>query len=197
MRMRKLSVRSSLHTAVVLGLRPSIGLGDRLGLAIPGIFGRWRAQASAGTRTAICRELERTMRETEAVMDAATWRSSGGLPEDSARMQTTSRRRRISIVMPAGFTMYTLDVGAYVVNEAMHLRSRKCGTVHCSSLGRSERHLEGLLAGMRAADHDRIRPDAVSLGRRSPPSSSEIRGRNRPGGTTLPPSEGPLERARP
>jgi hypothetical protein len=59
---------------VVLGLRPSIGLGDRLGLANPGHL---RAVAGTGFRPVLAqqsvRELERTMRETEDVMDAATW----------------------------------------------------------------------------------------------------------------------------
>jgi hypothetical protein len=109
---------------VVLGLRPSIGLGDRLGLANPGHL---RAVAGTGFRPVLAqqsvRELERTMRETEDVMDAATWAvfQEGfreGFGADADHLKTPEDIDRYA---RAGFTMYTLDVGAHVVNEAMHL----------------------------------------------------------------------------
>jgi tagaturonate epimerase len=108
---------------VVLGLRPSIGLGDRLGLANPGHL---RAVAGTGFRPVLAqqsvRELERTMRETEDVMDAATWAVfqegfRDGFGADADHLKTPEDIDRYA---RAGFTMYTLDVGAHVVNEAMH-----------------------------------------------------------------------------
>jgi hypothetical protein len=109
---------------VVIGLRPSIGLGDRLGLANPGHL---RAVSGTGIRPVLAqqsvRELERTRRETEDVMNAATWAvfQEGfreGFGADADHLKTTEDIDRYA---RAGFTMYTLDVGAYVVNEATRL----------------------------------------------------------------------------
>lgn len=106
---------------ILIGLDTSIGLGDRLGLANPG-----HLQAVEGTdiRPVLAqqsiRELERTERTPEEVMDAATWAVlqegyEGGFGSDADHLKTPEH---IDLMMQAGFTMFTIDPGDHVVNEA-------------------------------------------------------------------------------
>ncbi|UCD38409.1 MAG: hypothetical protein JSW54_02720, partial [Fidelibacterota bacterium] len=106
---------------VLIGLDNSIGLGDRLGLANPGHL---RAVIGSGMRPVLAqqsiRELERTERTPEEVMDAATWAVfqegyRDGFGSDADHLKTTED---IDLMMAAGFTMFTIDPGSYVVNEA-------------------------------------------------------------------------------
>ncbi|MGB2869709.1 MAG: tagaturonate epimerase family protein [Bacteroidota bacterium] len=108
----------------LLGLDNSIGCGDRLGLANAGHL---RAIANSGWKPILAqqsvRELERTKREAEDVMDAATWAVlqegfQDGYGADADHLKTPEDIDRYA---RAGFTMFTLDIGAYVVNEAARM----------------------------------------------------------------------------
>lgn len=106
-----------------LGLTPSIGMGDRLGLATPGHV---RALRATGCQVApvfaqqSIRELARTRRTPQQVMDAATWGmfEEGwqlGAGADADHLKTPAD---IDACLAAGFTLFTIDPGAYVENAA-------------------------------------------------------------------------------
>lgn len=106
---------------VLLGLDDSFGLGDRLGIANPGHL---QAIADTPLRPILAqqsiRELERTNRTAGEVMDAATWAVfqegyKKGFGADADHLKTTEH---IDRMMQAGFTFFTFDPSAYVVNEA-------------------------------------------------------------------------------
>lgn len=106
---------------ILIGLQDSIGLGDRLGIANPAHL---RAVAGTGIKAVLAqqsiRELERTQRRPEEVMDAATWAVfqegyKDGFGADADHLKTTED---VDLMVKAGFTMFTFDPGAYVVNEA-------------------------------------------------------------------------------
>ncbi len=107
----------------LLGIKTSAGMGDRLGLATPGhiqainIFkGRFApifAQQSM-------RELARTGRSAQQVIDDAMWGVfqegwRNGYGADADHLKTTAE---IDICVPAGFTFFTIDPGAFVDNRA-------------------------------------------------------------------------------
>jgi hypothetical protein len=109
-----------------LGLSTSVGLGDRLGLATPG-----HIRAVKGTGLAVflaqqsIREMTRTGRTPQQVMDSATWGvfqegfgKEGGFGSDADHVQ---KLEDLDAVVAAGFTMFTIDPGPYVVNEADRL----------------------------------------------------------------------------
>ncbi|MDZ7268948.1 MAG: tagaturonate epimerase family protein [candidate division KSB1 bacterium] len=109
---------------VLLGVENSFGLGDRLGLANPAHL---RAIAGTPFRAILAqqsiRELERTERTPDEVMDAATWAVfqegyKKGFGADADHLKTTEH---IDRMMQAGFTFFTFDPSAYVVNEAAKL----------------------------------------------------------------------------
>ncbi|MDZ7292284.1 MAG: tagaturonate epimerase family protein, partial [candidate division KSB1 bacterium] len=109
---------------VLIGIENSFGLGDRLGLANPGHL---RAIADTPFRAILAqqsiRELERTERTPDEVMDAATWAVfqegyKKGFGADADHLKTTEH---IDRMMQAGFTFFTFDPSAYVVNEAAKL----------------------------------------------------------------------------
>jgi hypothetical protein len=111
---------------VLIGLDNSIGLGDRLGIANPGHL---RAVEGTGIRTILAqqsiRELERTERTPEQVMDAATWAVfqegyKDGFGADADHLKSTDH---IDLMVKAGFMMITIDPGDHVVNEADTLPS--------------------------------------------------------------------------
>ena len=106
-----------------LGLATSVGLGDRLGLATPGHV---RALRSKGKGLAAVlaqqsiREMTRTRRTPQQVMDAATYGAlqegfSQGFGSDADHLQ---KPEDIDATVAAGFTMFTIDPGAHVVNGA-------------------------------------------------------------------------------
>ena len=106
---------------VLIGLHDSIGLGDRLGVANAGHL---RAVAGTNMRPVLAqqsiRELERTERQAEEVMDAATWAVfqegyKDGFGADADHLKTTDD---IDRMVKAGYLMFTVDPGDYVVNEA-------------------------------------------------------------------------------
>ena len=105
----------------LLGLKTSLGLGDRLGLATPGhiravrgtCLGPILAQQSI-------REMERTNRTPDDVMDDATWGvlQEGwreGFGSDADHLKTTGD---IDATAAAGFTMFTIDPGDHVNDAA-------------------------------------------------------------------------------
>ncbi len=105
----------------LLGLHDSFGYGDRLGIANP-------AHARAASQSRLkpifaqqsIRELQRTQRTPEEVLDAATWAvfQEGyreGFGADADHLKTPAD---IDLMVAAGFTFFTIDPGEYVVNEA-------------------------------------------------------------------------------
>jgi tagaturonate epimerase len=108
----------------LIGTENSFGLGDRIGLANPGHL---RAIRDTGFRPVLAqqsiRELTRTNRTPEEVMDAATWAVfqegyRSGFGSDADHLKTIDD---IDLMVRAGFTMFTIDPGEYVVNEASTL----------------------------------------------------------------------------
>ncbi len=109
---------------VLIGTDNSVGLGDRLGIANPGHL---RAVLNTGMKVILAqqsiRELERTARTPEAVMDAAIWAvfQEGwreGFGADADHLKT---ERDIDLMLGAGYTMVTIDPGAYVNNGAAEM----------------------------------------------------------------------------
>lgn len=105
----------------LIGLENSFGLGDRLGIANPAHL---RAVMAAGLKPVLAqqsiRELSRTGRSAEEVLDAATWAVfqegyRDGFGADGDHLKTTDD---IDLMVKAGFTMFTFDPSEYVVNEA-------------------------------------------------------------------------------
>ena len=105
----------------LVGMATSVGLGDRLGLAGPGHI---RSVRDSGVAVILAqqsiRELQRTGRDCQEVIDAATWAVlqegfSDGFGSDADHLQKTED---IDITAAAGFTMFTIDPGAYVNDDA-------------------------------------------------------------------------------
>jgi hypothetical protein len=106
-----------------LGLRTSAGMGDRIGLATPGHVRAIRAAqgkiAPIFAQQSI-REMARTNRTPQQVMDAATWGAfaegwQDGMGADADHLKTCAD---IDACLPAGFTFFTIDPGAQVDNDA-------------------------------------------------------------------------------
>jgi hypothetical protein len=106
-----------------LGLRTSVGMGDRMGLATPGHV---RAMRAAGGNLApifaqqSIREMARTDRTPQQVMDDATWGvfQEGwreGVGADADHLKTTAD---IDACLAAGYTFFTIDPGEHVDNSA-------------------------------------------------------------------------------
>jgi hypothetical protein len=104
-----------------LGLADSFGLGDRLGIAGPAHL---RALRGSGFEVVLAqqsiRELERTERTPDEVMDAAVWAAvEEGWAEpwgaDADHLKTPADVERMAA---AGFTMFTIDPGDHVVDSA-------------------------------------------------------------------------------
>ncbi len=110
----------------VLGLATSFGAGDRLGLAGPGHIRAGR-RCGKGIRLVLAqqsaRELMRTQRTAQEVVDAATWavlqegyRESWGADADHLKTPAD-----VDAAAAAGFTMFTIDPGDHVDNKADRL----------------------------------------------------------------------------
>jgi len=104
-----------------LGLDDSFGLGDRLGIAGPA-----HLQALRGTGFKVVlaqqsiRELERTERTPDEVMDAATWAvlEEGWSEPWGADADHLKTPADVELMAAAGFTMFTIDPGDHVVDAA-------------------------------------------------------------------------------
>ncbi len=116
---------------VVLGLSNSFGFGDRLGLANAGHI---RSLNGSNFKPVLAqqsiRELTRTQRTPDEVMDAAVWAvfQEGytlGFGADADHLKTTAD---IDLMVAAGFTMFTFDPGEYVNNEADSLNEMQLDT---------------------------------------------------------------------
>lgn len=103
------------------GLRRSVGLGDRLGLATPGHV---RAVRGTGVFPVLAqqsvREMSRTGRSPEQVLDDATWGAlqegwTEGFGADADHLKTIGD---IDSCARAGFVTYTLDPSEYVDDSA-------------------------------------------------------------------------------
>ena len=107
----------------LLDLHTSVGMGDRVGLATPGHV---RAVRATGGNIApifaqqSIREMTRTGRSPQQVMDDATWGifQEGwheGVGADADHLKTPVD---IDACLAAGFTFFTIDPGAHVDNRA-------------------------------------------------------------------------------
>lgn len=108
----------------VLGLSNSFGFGDRLGLANAGHI---RSLNGSNFKPVLAqqsiRELTRTNRTPDEVMDAAVWAVfqegyRSGFGADADHLKTTED---IDLMVKAGFRMFTFDPGEFVQNEADNL----------------------------------------------------------------------------
>ena len=106
-----------------LGLDTSAGMGDRLGLATPGHI---RAVRAVGGKISpifaqqSMREMARTGRNPQLVMDNATWGIfqegwQAGVGADADHLKIPAD---IDICLAAGFTFFTIDPGDHVDNRA-------------------------------------------------------------------------------
>jgi hypothetical protein len=106
-----------------IGLATSAGFGDRLGLATPG---HARALRSVGAPIApvfaqqSIREMTRTGRSAQQVVDDATWGAleagwTDGYGADADHLKTPAD---VEACAAAGFTFYTIDPGEHVDNGA-------------------------------------------------------------------------------
>ncbi len=107
----------------LMGLQTSIGMGDRLGLATPGHVCAGRATGGhifpIFAQQSI-REMSRTGRTPQQVMDAATWGmfEAGwrqGAGADADHLKTSAD---IDACLEGGFTLFTIDPGAFVEDAA-------------------------------------------------------------------------------
>jgi hypothetical protein len=104
-----------------LGLDDSFGLGDRLGIAGPAHL---RALVGSGFKVVLAqqsiRELERTERTPDEVMDAATWAvlEEGWTDPWGADADHLKTPADVELMASAGFTMFTIDPGDHVVDAA-------------------------------------------------------------------------------
>ncbi len=107
-----------------VGLNTSAGTGDRIGLATPG-----HVRAIRSTEGKIApifaqqsiREMSRTNRTPQQVLDDATWGIfqegwQDGFGADADHLKTTVD---IDACLAAGFTLFTVDPGVYVDNRVM------------------------------------------------------------------------------
>jgi len=114
----------------LLAIRKSVGCGDRLGLATPGHVRavrealRHASPGQAGIMPIFAqqsiREMARTERTPDQVMDDATWGvfQEGwreGFGADADHLKTTAD---VDLGVNAGFTLYTVDPGDHVDNAA-------------------------------------------------------------------------------
>ncbi len=141
-----------------IGLAASVGLGDRLGLATPGHI---RAVRRSGKGLAVVlaqqsiREMTRTRRTPEQVMDSASYGVlqegfADGFGSDADHLQ---RIEDIDATVAAGFTMFTIDPGSHVVNEADEMAAnalaRGVGELDYQTLQTAPADLKAAYAGRR------------------------------------------------
>ncbi|MEE9431708.1 MAG: tagaturonate epimerase family protein [Melioribacteraceae bacterium] len=106
----------------VIGLKNSFGFGDRIGTANPAHLRSLSVNPDFIPVLAqqSIRELTRTQREAEDVMDAAVWAVmqegfTTGFGADADHLKTTDD---IDRMVKAGYKMFTFDPNEHVVNEA-------------------------------------------------------------------------------
>ncbi|HSK84602.1 MAG TPA: tagaturonate epimerase family protein [Rubrobacter sp.] len=158
-----------------LGTRTSAGFGDRLGLATPGHV---RAMRAAGGGLApifaqqSIREMDRTGRSPQEVLDDATWGVfaegwQDGFGADADHLKTASD---VEACVAAGYTFFTFDPGEYVDDGA---ESAGTSTLRAALEDLPWQDLEDLPADMKRRYLDRafqaegheVRFDELSLAR--------------------------------
>jgi hypothetical protein len=105
----------------LLGLRPSFGFGDRLGLATPGHVAACRLGRLAPIfAQQSVREMTRTKRTPAEVMAAAQHglREAGWSDAWGADADHLKTREDVEQLAAAGFTFFTIDPSAFVQNQA-------------------------------------------------------------------------------
>jgi hypothetical protein len=117
----KLQQQFEFTKPILLGLNNSFGFGDRIGLAN---HAHLRSLEGSEFKPIVAqqsiRELTRTQRTPDEVMDAAIWAVfqegyKDGFGSDADHLKTT---QDIDLMINAGFTMFTFDPGEFVINEA-------------------------------------------------------------------------------
>lgn len=114
---------SRSHPFRTLGLAPSFGFGDRLGLATPGHVAAMHCSGS-GIEPIFAqqsiREMSRTLRtpaqvvaDAQAGMELAGWQGSSGA--DADHLKTF---QDVDVTVAAGFTFFTIDPSDYVDRAA-------------------------------------------------------------------------------
>lgn len=109
---------------VLLGRSDSYGLGDRLGNAgAAHLKAIQKTEFKPVLAQQSIRELERTGRTAEEVLNAASWSVfrmgyRGGFGADGDHLKTTGD---IDVMVKAGYTMFTIDPSEYVRNEALNM----------------------------------------------------------------------------
>jgi hypothetical protein len=146
-----------------IGLTTSAGFGDRLGLATPGHVRALQHVLRGAPGSTIApifaqqsiREMERTGRSPEDVLNDATWGAfqagwRGGVGADADHLKTPAD---IDACAAAGFTFYTIDPGAYVDSEvdvaAPEVVRQKVAALPWQELESSPADLERRYAGRR------------------------------------------------
>jgi hypothetical protein len=107
----------------LLGLQTSAGLGDRLGLATPGhvrAMSHFEGQIIPIFPQQSIREMARTARSPQEVMDDAMWgifqeNWQGGFGADADHLKT---EEDVDACFQAGYTFFTIDPGEHVDNSA-------------------------------------------------------------------------------
>jgi hypothetical protein len=121
---RRLRSRFPWTAPTPLGRTTAIGCGDRLGCATPGHI---RACRATGVVPVLAqqsiREMERTGRSPQQVLDDVTWAVfqegyTDGYGADADHLKTEAD---IDACVAAGYTMYTIDPSDHVQNDADHL----------------------------------------------------------------------------
>jgi hypothetical protein len=134
----------------LLGLCTSAGMGDRIGLATPGHV---RAVRAAGGNIApifaqqSIREMSRTGRTAQQVMDDATWGIfqegwKDGFGADADHLKTTGD---IDACLAAGYTFFTIDPGAHVDNRAETASESELGELTLSLPADLQPRFSGLM----------------------------------------------------
>jgi len=109
---------------VTIGLKNSFGFGDRIGEANAGhLIALRKFDFMPVLAQQSIRELTRTNRTAEEVMDAAVWAVfqtgySKGFGADGDHLKT---KEDIDMLVKAGYTLFTFDPGEYVNNNADNL----------------------------------------------------------------------------
>jgi len=104
-----------------LGLSPSFGFGDRLGLATPGHIAAVKgtkfapifAQQSVRENTRTGRPLQQVMDDAQRAVDAANWDAPWGADADHLKSV-----EELQPFVEAGYTFFTVDPGEHVDNDA-------------------------------------------------------------------------------
>ena len=162
---------------VPLGLKTSAGFGDRLGLATPGHVAAMRRSGADGKVAPIfaqqsIREMTRTGRSAQEVMDDATWGAfeAGWQHPVGADADHLKSVEHVELCLAPGFTFFTIDPGEHVDDSAETADGaalqRKLDALPWFELEDDWAGLKArLLAGPLEADGLRLDLDELSLAR--------------------------------